>query len=1820
MGISRKGLIKLGKWSAAVLFVTLVSFFLGQYVMQVLAAHTATVFWHDGSGASPGNRVVGVSTSTTFNISVVRASGGDTISSFEISVPVGWNITDVDEPSLVGFSSCSCANGFYSGQVGGCNADGGTGKGLVCTGASIGATPGLVRFTVRAPSSSTNASWGWTTTDSAAANQSGLLYSISLDNGDIGFDVRQASNNELPQTAAQVSLIVSNNSNSTTVPNNTEWGDGLYLFESGFFNTRLTGSVTNYSFTVTRASDFMRAPNKIVSYSAGAANEQRVTMNNTAEHGLNITVSDELNTTRTWGDITISLYNLTTGTGACSDSELLFRNTTPPGVNSLYISLSPIGATTGVYAQANKTGYVKTPCVQLNVSSINSTNVTFIGQFNLDLKNYGTTGRAANCTTPVIVGANSTCGGLNFTTRFDNVQNQLGGVLSLGAENTSFIGFSTFSTALTPAFLSGDAYINSTGSGRIAINRTGYVIQNTSGTITTNADRQQIVNFLDTASTAENYVAGLALNYTIKVFAFDEASRFILLAGAAKPGSVSNGTLRNSTGGPADWTPEISFATEGVAYVAALTNGTVGYNLSVSKDGFVNRTFVVTPSPWNMTAVYFGNGTDTTCSGAAEGNTPRFPNCTSSILFTVKITGQNVHEQKIYGFTVRLNDSADNGTVANATDGSTIEAGTIVPGDVNGTAEGILYWAVNTSNITNPVVINVTTALTVGYMEWNRTGLYINNSQQLALTSYNNFSYFIRVQSEFMHPITGNLVNNVTYNASGINQFLCSQNSTNGNVWGCNVTINVPNSYKADVNMTAASGYSNASNNTQPTAVPQRWGIAPMDNYTANFSLIVYTRSDFGYALLGTNITSVNFTGTPATNCRQNSTNTSAWGCNISFSVNTNTGFITANATAGSGYLNALNATNFSIPSGPNAQYPGNMNNITTINPVSLLVTTRDEFGNAVLNPSSSNVTNVSSSAQICFENVTDTTKWGCPFSLSTGAVVLRVNITGNQSGYINSTNSTPYSLASATVGSQTNVNTSMLFAILVRVADEFGLPIYSPSAGVNVSDVIFTANTEGDVTCLKNATNTSIWGCRVDAGNATGKLTVNFTQNAGFFNFTFFNQPPTDSATVAQNVNTTTAVYTINVTTLSEFNVSLTGNTNVTYQNTSGVLICTQSPVNQTRWGCPANRGAAAFAVSVVKPGYLNYTTAALSPNARTITFSNYTVLLKTIDEFNNPIYSIGLNLNVTNVTYRNSSSTIACDLNTTNTTMWGCPIPVTFNLGVISVNLSQASGYMNGTNATTYALPYDINTNTQNLTITRNNYTVLVRTMNEFGHSLNNSNTIFNVTDVRNATSSDPCVKNATNNSVFGCRLFVGGPSTMINVNVSNSSGYLNYTFNITPPADSSSMQIANISLNPFAINVTTATELNNGFTADYVFFENSTGSATEFRTMCIQNQTNASIWGCPANITVGYVNVTADDYANWSSSAQAKANATATKVTSANLFTLRVSANGSAAGVGLTNANVTVYNSTRVYSYTAANVTTSDNGLYYFNVSSITNPIVTVLASLFGYESADSGRGLSISNTSQRQTAISITKTCAADSAVPAIQMVTPLNQTNVSVTRPNITFTITDSGSQDCGVNINNISVTGITTFNAANNCTGSVAKYTCSFLADTQTDATNVSFNIDASDKAGNSASRLITQIGVDTTFSITSSLIEIIRDTAVVNNSFDGGWAFRFNISTGSGGNATRMKMANWTLASDSSAVIPIHTNVRMNYTDTQGNKRIYNVTNSYNETESVFGIQDIDSGKSGNQGNVTVFIKIPLGTTSGSYSTTFQFALYKGA
>jgi hypothetical protein len=245
-----------------------------------------------------------------------------------------------------------------------------------------------------------------------------------------------------------------------------------------------------------------------------------------------------------------------------------------------------------------------------------------------------------------------------------------------------------------------------------------------------------------------------------------------------------------------------------------------------------------------------------------------------------------------------------------------------------------------------------------------------------------------------------------------------------------------------------------------------------------------------------------------------------------------------------------------------------------------------------------------------------------------------------------------------------------------------------------------------------------------------------------------------------------------------------------------------------------------------------------------------------------------------------------------------------------------------------------------------------------------------------------------------------------------------------------------------------------------------------------------------------------------------------------------------------------------------------------------------------------------------------------TYTVDTSIPTITISLPEN-TTISDTTPTVSFQVQDSVGSS-GINTSRITVSD--SINGSIGFSSSVCTTTdngrtcnCTFTSTTLNDSSVHIITVITVDNAGNTNSTTRT-FRVDSTLTITASLIAS-DTTGIADNTYTNGWSFTFNISTGTGGNATRFRMNDWCRSGSSCTgndVIGIDGNVYMQYINATGSTNTYNVKNSYNESETVYPLQDVDSGIAGTQGNVTIYVKIPVGTTAGSYSTSYAVGLYR--
>lgn len=291
-----------------------------------------------------------------------------------------------------------------------------------------------------------------------------------------------------------------------------------------------------------------------------------------------------------------------------------------------------------------------------------------------------------------------------------------------------------------------------------------------------------------------------------------------------------------------------------------------------------------------------------------------------------------------------------------------------------------------------------------------------------------------------------------------------------------------------------------------------------------------------------------------------------------------------------------------------------------------------------------------------------------------------------------------------------------------------------------------------------------------------------------------------------------------------------------------------------------------------------------------------------------------------------------------------------------------------------------------------------------------------------------------------------------------------------------------------------------------------------------------------------------------------------------------------------------------------------TATTNGAGFFILSNVPPATYTLTASKSGFiTNTTSSVVVTIGSVINSNVTMSTNDTTA-----PVITIISPSNSTNVSSTTPTISFTVTDDKS---GIDLSDsaavaVNVTGLSLTRDCSNAAVGALNTTCTFkVTGGLTNAKNATISIAAKDIAGNAATNTSLFIGVDTSKSITLTL-NTSDTSGIADNTYANGWSFTFNLTLGSGGNATRIRMDDFSRVGGTET-FAVSTNVKMDYSTLNKSVMTYNVRNAFNESEAVAPLLDIDSGTSGVQSTVTVSVKIPSSVTAGTYTTTFVAGLY---
>ncbi len=130
-------------------------------------------------------------------------------------------------------------------------------------------------------------------------------------------------------------------------------------------------------------------------------------------------------------------------------------------------------------------------------------------------------------------------------------------------------------------------------------------------------------------------------------------------------------------------------------------------------------------------------------------------------------------------------------------------------------------------------------------------------------------------------------------------------------------------------------------------------------------------------------------------------------------------------------------------------------------------------------------------------------------------------------------------------------------------------------------------------------------------------------------------------------------------------------------------------------------------------------------------------------------------------------------------------------------------------------------------------------------------------------------------------------------------------------------------------------------------------------------------------------------------------------------------------------------------------------------------------------------------------------------------------------------------------------------------------------------------------------------------VGPDGTLAVTS--VDAIDTTATADNTYENGWKYVFHITMPSSEPHLAMKFADWINGSNASSTIPAGGNMRLSSAQSDNASTTIPITAANTYSTPDFNMTgDLDPVAPGRQVQVTVEVKIPVGTANGSYTTNY--------
>jgi hypothetical protein len=156
-------------------------------------------------------------------------------------------------------------------------------------------------------------------------------------------------------------------------------------------------------------------------------------------------------------------------------------------------------------------------------------------------------------------------------------------------------------------------------------------------------------------------------------------------------------------------------------------------------------------------------------------------------------------------------------------------------------------------------------------------------------------------------------------------------------------------------------------------------------------------------------------------------------------------------------------------------------------------------------------------------------------------------------------------------------------------------------------------------------------------------------------------------------------------------------------------------------------------------------------------------------------------------------------------------------------------------------------------------------------------------------------------------------------------------------------------------------------------------------------------------------------------------------------------------------------------------------------------------------------------------------------------------------------------------------------------------------------------ATTVNINVTAFDKARNFKDDTSKNFTVDNNnFSMVLTALSSDKISATATGSDYWQWTFNLTLY---GGTRARMKLADWT--DGAGHTISISGNAAMQYQNSSGVWKTYNIKNDYNESESVNPLNDTNPTIDGIQAIIILNMTIPYATYPTTYTTSYGIGIY---